>query len=94
MVDSSSFLLSPEGKDFLRVFHGLHMGSLITQEQDLQLLTQDRILPEGWLFPVLSKEWAYLLRIDNGNDSGSVHSIHILFFLRSQKLLGKKAIEK
>uniref|UniRef100_A0A1B6FLS2 BTB domain-containing protein n=1 Tax=Cuerna arida TaxID=1464854 RepID=A0A1B6FLS2_9HEMI len=68
--DSSSFLLSPEGKDFLRVFHGLHMGSLITQEQDLQLLTQDRILPEGWLFPVLSKEWAYLLRIDNGNDSG------------------------
>ncbi|XP_054263074.1 protein germ cell-less-like [Macrosteles quadrilineatus] len=68
--DKSAFLVSPEGKDYLRVFQGLHIGSLITQVQDLRTLTTDRLLPEVWLYPVLTDQWASLLCLDSGKDRG------------------------
>lgn len=68
--DSTPFLLSPEGKDFLRVFQGLHIGSLLTQELDVILLIKDRILPDSWVYPVLIRQWECLLRVDSGEDRG------------------------
>jgi len=68
--DSSPFLLSPEGKDFLRVFQGLRIPNLLSQEEDVVQLAKDRILPEGWLYPAFNKQWSHLLKVDNGQDVG------------------------
>uniref|UniRef100_A0A1B6L6X6 BTB domain-containing protein n=1 Tax=Graphocephala atropunctata TaxID=36148 RepID=A0A1B6L6X6_9HEMI len=68
--DSLAFLSSVEGEEFIRVFMGLHLNSLITQEKDVELIAKDRILPVFWLYPVLTNQWSHLLRIDNGNDAG------------------------
>lgn len=64
------FLDTKEGQEFSPPFRSLRKKYLLLNDQDVQILQNDNIIPEDWLYEAYKEQWLHLLRIDSNKDTG------------------------
>ncbi|XP_075216957.1 germ cell-less [Lycorma delicatula] len=80
------FLLTREGIEFQKAFQGLRLDKLIVHHEDLDVILEDRILPESWLYPTLISLWTSVLDFYKNIDNGPVGVPEAVFFEKCMRL--------
>jgi len=63
-----SFLATPEGQPYVKVFQKLRTQYLTIQYINLKIIFNDNIIPKEWLYRHIHNHWDALLRIDHGQE--------------------------
>lgn len=70
-MEERSFLATPEGQPYIRVFQRLRTQYLTNHYMDLKIIYNDNIIPKEWLYRHIHSHWEALLRIDHGQEDCS-----------------------
>ena len=64
------FFSTEEGRTFAAPFKALRMKYLLLHDQDVEILSNDNLIPTEWLHSAYKEQWLHLLRIDASKDRG------------------------
>lgn len=64
------FLETEEGKAFVSAFKSIRFHHVINDLRSIQLVDNDRIIPQDWLYPLYKTQWACMLLMSQNRDSG------------------------
>ncbi|XP_016988519.1 protein germ cell-less-like [Drosophila rhopaloa] len=92
-LEERSFLATPEGQPYVRVFQKLRTQYLTNHYMDLKIIHNDNIIPKEWLYRHIHNHWDALLRIDHGQEDYSPQQIDNEQFLESCMRCGRMLLE-
>ncbi|ALC40652.1 gcl [Drosophila busckii] len=97
-MEERSFLATPEGQPYVRVFQRLRTQYLTNHYMDLKIIFNDNIIPKEWLYKHIHSHWDALLRIDHHQEDGNpLHLDDEQFFencMRCGRLLTEPGYQK
>ncbi|EDV98399.1 protein germ cell-less [Drosophila grimshawi] len=92
-MEERSFLATPEGQPYVRVFQRLRTQYLTNHYMDLKIIFNDNIIPKEWLYRHIHSHWDALLRIDHGQDDSSPKQLDNEEFLENCMRCGRLLLE-
>lgn len=69
--ETSSFLLTLEGQQYLKPFQALRTQYLITSYLGLKSILDDNIIPKDWIHNHVMTHWSSILKVNNLPEEGS-----------------------
>ncbi|XP_017066120.1 protein germ cell-less [Drosophila eugracilis] len=92
-MEERSFLATPEGQPYVRVFQRLRTQYLTNHYMDLKIIYNDNIIPKEWLYRHIHNHWDALLRIDHGQEDCSPQQLDDEQFFESCMRCGRMLLE-
>jgi len=92
-MEERSFLATPEGQPYIRVFQKLRTQYLTNHYMDLKIIFNDNIIPKEWLYKHIHSHWDALLRIDHGQEDGSPQQLDNEQFFENCMRCGRLLLE-
>ncbi|XP_037713041.1 protein germ cell-less isoform X1 [Drosophila subpulchrella] len=92
-MEERSFLATPEGQPYIRVFQKLRTQYLTNHYMDLKIIYNDNIIPKEWLYRHIHNHWDALLRIDHGQEDCSPQQLDDEQFFESCMRCGRMLLE-
>nr|XP_016940515.1 protein germ cell-less-like isoform X1 [Drosophila suzukii] len=88
-----SFLATPEGQPYIKVFQKLRTQYLTIQYINLKIIFNDNIIPKEWLYRHIHNHWDALLRIDHGQEDSIPQQLNDEQFFESCMRCGRMLLE-
>ncbi|KAH8277607.1 hypothetical protein KR018_001958 [Drosophila ironensis] len=92
-MEERSFLATPEGQPYVRVFQKLRTQYLTNHCMDLKIIYNDNIIPKEWLYRHIHSHWDALMRIDHGQDDSTPDLLDDEQFFESCMRCGRLLLE-
>ncbi|XP_039502131.1 protein germ cell-less isoform X1 [Drosophila santomea] len=92
-MEERSFLATPEGQPYVRVFQKLRTQYLTNHYMDLKIIYNDNIIPKEWLYRHIHNHWDALLRIDHGQEDCSPQQLDDEQFFENCMRCGRLLLE-
>ncbi|XP_017126394.1 protein germ cell-less isoform X1 [Drosophila elegans] len=92
-MEERSFLATPEGQPYVRVFQKLRTQYLTNHYMDLKIIYNDNIIPKEWLYRHIHNHWDALLRIDHGQEDCSPQQLDNDQFFENCMRCGRMLLE-
>ncbi|XP_014219919.1 protein germ cell-less isoform X2 [Copidosoma floridanum] len=64
------YLETQEGEEFSAPFEALRKKHLLLSDSDIQILYNDNLIPENWLYEAYKEQWLHILRINSRREIG------------------------
>eukprot|EP00099_Drosophila_melanogaster_P025359 NP_724708.1 germ cell-less, isoform A [Drosophila melanogaster] len=91
--EERSFLATPEGQPYVKVFQKLRTQYLTNHYMDLKIIYNDNIIPKEWLYRHIHNHWDALLRIDHGQEDCSPQQLDDEQFFENCMRCGRMLLE-
>ncbi|KAH8405775.1 hypothetical protein KR215_008409 [Drosophila sulfurigaster] len=92
-MEERSFLATPEGQPYVRVFQKLRTQYLTNHYMDLKIIFNDNIIPKEWLYKHIHSHWDALLRIDHSQEDGGLQQLDNEQFFENCMRCGRMLLE-